>query len=424
MIKKNTKILLNPLLEETTNKAVNEISNYIINQYENNLLNPLNYVDILLYISEVLPYAENRDKLIEIGYKICKHEKQDLEIYGIEDLSMFDGLGYLCFAINEFCNKTKMLKKFSVSLNALLSSHLSDRIKRIYTADVFDYNYDLISGVSGLLYYLLDCTENNKNSINEGIQYLVDLTSDVYFEGNPVIKFHVLQKNQNKLFHELAPKGSINFGLAHGILGPLLALSKAFSKGIVIDGQKNAISKIFSLYEKFQITDKEKVPVWPKLITQEEYLSGDFRKELLHLQSSWCYGNIAIMRGLQKVAQYMDWTDIELKYKEKLIKFFDAENESYMLTTPSICHGYASILAVQTCAYFSSGDSLMLKNIERNVAHLISAFNKNSLYTPTDESVVEGYIGHFSLLTGSIGVGIALISLRGRMGIDKLLMLD
>ena len=424
MSEKRIEKLINNCIDTAVTDTINEILDYIEDQYQKKKLSASCYADVLLLITEVLPHVENREKWTNIGYNICWSEKQILENYGIQNIDMFQGFGYRCFAINQFCDQAKILKGFSLSLNKLFFSSVHGKINKINDDDKHDSDYDLISGVSGLLYYLLDCEQIDENILIECVQYLVKLSDDVDYCGIDVIKFHILQKNQNVIFNERAPKGSINFGLAHGILGPLLALAKAYSKGYIVDGQKNAIEKIYNLYETFKIVDNENISVWPEIITPEEYLEGKCRKELLYSRSSWCYGNAGILRGLQKVAKYMKWEEIEKSYEDNLISFFNQNTETYNLSSPSICHGYSSILAIQTSAYYHTNDLRMLNNIERNVSLIISTYDDNSKKPFNKENKLEGCIEDISLLTGSVGVAISLLSLKGNIKTGKLLMID
>ena len=147
----------------------------------------------------------------------------------------------------------------------------------------------MISGISGAVYYLLDCdyTKEEKHILKACIEYLVALTRDTKFEGKSIIKFHVLQPNQNPNFNqEKFKRGNINFGLAHGMLGPLIALAKAHAKGFNIEGLKDGIEKVYHLYEVFQVVNEEKIPCWPGPMTVEEYWNGTCKPENLHISSS------------------------------------------------------------------------------------------------------------------------------------------
>lgn len=427
-------IYMNPTVETDMTDIIHEVLHYIEDQRNCETLHPIFYYDVLLFISEALPHIDNQDKWIEFGYMLCKDLKHNLEEFGFKNWpAMFEGLGYQCFAVNAFCKQAKILKGFSQSLNQLLFVATKNKLEKASTDETYEYHYDAISGVSGTLYYLLDCeyTEEEKQILMDCIKYLLALTKDSTFCGQPVINFHILQANQNKILDQDEFKdGSINFGLAHGMLGPLIALAKAYAKGFILDGLQEGIEKIFHLYETFQSVNENHVPLWPRIITVQEYWQGICEPEHLHIPSSWCYGNVGTIRGLQKVCRYMQWKEAEQCYTQALEGLFSQDIPSYHLERPSLCHGFSSLVAIQTNAYFDCQDPKLLRHLERNVMHVVSTYRKNNEHKVNLADIrnktnqVEGYLEDLSLLTGSTGVAIALLSLQRKMETGRLLMID
>ena len=414
--------------------VVDEITTYIDNLNRRGNLSPEDFSNTVLLIAELLPLTENQDLWVDLGYRICKHMKEIMESYGCNhETDMFGGLGYQCFSINAFCKESSILQNFANSVNKVLFWAVKNRLNQIKNLPTYDSNYDMISGISGNLYYLLDCdyTQEEENTVVECIEYLLSLTKDTVFEGKDIVRFHILQPNQNPNFdQDDLKKGSINFGLAHGMLGPLLALSKAYSRGFQVDGLREGIENIYHLYELFKSSNREDVPYWPGTITVEEYWNGICRPEHLHRPCSWCYGNAGILRGLQKVASYMNWSGREQIHVEAMKRFLSQDVKAYDLFSPSLCHGFSSLVAIQTCAYAAYGDPGLLTNLERNVQKVIAGYQKNNerefrLMDIRDGTIwIEGYLKDLSLLTGSTGIAITLLSLRGKMKTGKLLMID
>ena len=427
-------VFLNQSVEVEIADILNEVTSYIDNLHKSRMLSPADYDHTLLFIAEILPYIKNQEAWISLGYMLCKDLKQNLEKYGFNrQIGMFGGLGYQCFAVNSFCKQANILEGFSHSINKVLFIAIGDILKRPKANPTYDSDYDVIGGVSGMLYYLLDydCNKEEKQILVKCIEYLLEFARDTKFLNQTVINFHVLQPNQNPNFNQKDFKnGSINFGLAHGMLGPLIALAKSYEKGFVVNGLRDGIEKIYQLYERFQSVNEGKVPQWPGVITVEEYVEGICRPEHLHVHSSWCYGNIGIVRGLQKVAGYMDWKETEQAYIKAMKHLCSQKLEDFKLFRPSLCHGFSSLVAIQTCTYSAYVDSGLLCHLERNVRHLIALYRKSnehdlSLVDIHDETnPVEGYLKDLSLLTGSTGVAIALLSLKGKIRIGKLLMID
>lgn len=280
-------------------------------------------------------------------------------------------------------------------------------------------------------YYIALATKEEKHILKACIEYLVALTRDTKFEGKSIIKFHVLQPNQNPNFNqEKFKRGNINFGLAHGMLGPLIALAKAHAKGFNIEGLKDGIEKVYHLYEVFQVVNEEKIPCWPGPMTVEEYWNGTCNPENLHISSSWCYGNAGVMRGLQKVAGYMGWKEKEQAHVETMIRFFSQNIKTYDLYSPSLCHGFSSLVAIQMCAYSSYRNPKLLTNLERHIQKMIAGYRKNNenelnLTDIRNKSIlIEGHLKDLSILTGSVGIAITLLSLKRKTKTGKLLMID
>lgn len=411
-----------------------EITNYIDTQQKNRMLNPEFFDSILLLIAELLLQKKNQSSWIDLGYKICRYYKHNIENYGYNPrTAMFGGLGYQCYAVNAFCSQANILRGFSHSMDKLLLVSIDDRLAQIENHPTVDNNYDMISGISGVLYYLLDrdYTNKEKSILIKCIQYLLSFTQDTKFSDKAMIGFHVLQENQNPNFDKQDFKnGSINFGLAHGMLGPLIVLAKAYAKGFEVDGLKEGIEKIYCLYEIYQFVNDAHIPYWPGIITVEEYWEKACKSEHLHRPSSWCYGNMGILRGLQKVSNYMNWPQKEQIYIDAMKHVLTQDIKTYNLYSPSLCHGFASVVAIQSSAYSAYRDPKLLTNLERNVRAIVTGYRKNNeedtnLIDIREGTVLlEGYLKDSSLLTGSVGIAVTLLSLQGAIGTGKLLMID
>lgn len=427
-------IFLDKSVEIEAAGIVNEISAYVEGRYKSGMLRPEFYDNVLLLAAEILPYIEDQDAWIDLGYRLCRDIKQDMEHHGYQHQTAMDsGLGRRCFAVGGFCEQTNLLPAFSRGLKQLLFIAIDHKLERIKHSPTFDRHYDMISGVSGTLYYLLDCdaTQEERDILIKGIEYLVSLARDSEFCGRPIIGFHVLQENQNPNFDQEAFKdGSINLGLAHGMLGPLIALSKAYAKGLVVEGLTDGIEKLYRLYETYQYENEANIPYWPDKITVEEYWQGACSPGHLHKKCSWCYGNIGIIRGLQKVAAYMNWPAREQLYIKAMRDFLAQDIKAYNLLSPSLCHGFSSLVAIQSYAYSVYRDPKLLVNLERNVREVIKGYRKSNERTVDladirDKRIwVEGYLRDLSLLTGSIGIATTLLSLQGSVRVGRMLMID
>lgn len=425
----NTKIKIEKFLEN--------IYSYIEFQYDKEILNPIYYRDILLLIGETFPLLKNKEKWEKIGYDMCKAIKQDLEKYSVveNDIGMIGSFGYTCFVVSQYSKKTGNLKRFSNSLNKLLLDFMVNKSETFKEdSQTTMSKYDVISGLSGSLYYLLDFpwNEEEMKELENVISYLVSLTKYYDYKGNSVIKFHITRENQFRDDEkERFIDGNLNFGISHGMMGPLIALSKAFSLGYKVDGLKESIVELTELYERFKVY-KDNIALWPSQLPFEQYLIGKCEERHCHLASSWCYGNISIARGLQKVAKNMNWAEKEKLYKNDLINIINQPSENYNLYSPALCHGYSSILAIRTSSYKNDRDYRYINNIEENIDIIIKRFEENNKYIEENKEVledkdnyIEGYIEDLSLLSGSLGIALVLLSIISEeVEYSKLLLID
>ena len=421
-------------IETEARAVVNEVIDHIRDQNQSGTLSPEFYDSTLLLIAELLPYVKEKAVWTEWGHQICWAMKESMEAYGYRrQTTVFGGLMSKCFAVHAFCQEAKILGNFARSMDRVLFLSVHETLEQIEGTAVCDSQYDLISGLSGALYYLLDCvhTQEEKEILIKCLSFLVDLTRDTEFDGKPMIRFHVLQPDQNPYFdQEIFKNGSINFGLAHGMLGPLIAMAKAYSMGFSVDGLPEGIEKVYRMYEVFQLENEEKVPLWPGVMTVEEYWAGRCQPEQLHISSSWCYGNAGVIRGLQKVATYMHWKEREGSAIEAMKRLFAQNIQAYNLFSPSLCHGFSSLVAIQTCAYAAYQDPGLLIHLERHVRQLIDEYRKSNERKVDLMDIrnrvlwVEGYLEDLSLLTGSAGVAVALLSLNGPVQTGRLLLID
>ncbi len=386
--------------------------------YDEKKLNPLHFMDIIYLSSLAISLDKNVAKWTEIGYTLCYEMKGYIENYypHKHGISMLTGFGYCCFAIEQFSKETHRLKGFSVSIHKLFLKEAYERANqyKLRYENTNSNDFDAISGVSGWLYYLVDydkCEDKYlyEKAINAMIDYLVELTDTHDYKGDQVYNFHVPRE---KLFLESEkenyPNGIYNFGMSHGIIAPMLALSKVHAKGFRKEGVEQAINVIYQFYKDFEISTDDSV-YWPAQLSYEDYLKNTV-EESKHYASSWCYGNTGILMGLIMTAENMNWKEELNLLQDKLEKVLNRGIEHYFLASPALCHGYSSVLTTRLFRGRNSGvDDTAY--IEENIAKIIDTSNQNTLLVKSDpnqieteEGRLEGFIGDYSLLTGTTGI--------------------
>lgn len=418
------------LFFEHINKIVKIIENYF-KVYLEGKLEPRYYLDFLLVLIEAYPMLEEKEKWEEIGYRLCLEIKKDIERNGISEnlIGMIGGFGYQVFLVEHYKNITGHIQGFAKTLRELLLEYAYNRAKR-YLEESKPTNmkdYDLLYGLSGNVYYLLDFEWDiqNKCKINLILEYLINLTRYHKYNDNYVINFHIAREEQFRLDEkETFPDGNFNFGISHGMLGPLIALSKAYNLGYSILGIQNAIDELFSIYGIFKKYNKG-IPIWPTQLQYKDFINKSFTYDIRELRTSWCYGNIGIAMGLYKAAKYMNNQISMDMYKNDLKKILKQELEEYNLDASILCHGYSSIFAIQLAAYRSTNDKEFLMNKEQNLNKILSECLDDVEPENIDVFLHTIFKGDMSMLQGAAGVVLSVLSLfKDNMIYERLLMID
>ncbi|MGH3771182.1 MAG: lanthionine synthetase C family protein [Pseudonocardiaceae bacterium] len=197
--------------------------------------------------------------------------------------------------------------------------------------------FDLINGLAGLGAHLLR-RDPHGDLIRHVLAYLVRLTEPLGAEDLP------------GWWTGLAPTGRRstdlsgghgNFGMAHGISGPLALLSLAMRRGIVGAGQAEAIKRICSWLDAWR-QDHDTGPWWPETITLEAIRLGR-PKYTRPMRPSWCYGTPGLARAQQLAGQATADPDRQRMAEQALIGCLTDPEQLRRITDSSLCHGSAGL---------------------------------------------------------------------------------
>lgn len=395
----------------------------IINNYSSH------YVDTLLYLSEIFNMG-----LIDEGIcnmilnNILKKALTKIEDKEVLATGMLSEFGKIVFSVNNIYTKSSNLKELSNKLNKLLIDYTYYRTIKMIPENTIMSDYDCVSGIAGVLYYILD-TEYKyyTNKVSELIDYLINLTNYKIYNGFYILNYHLKREN---LFREEEKEffkdGNINFGLAHGIMGPLICLSKAYSLGFRNKNIKESIESLYDLYKQYE-SSYLNFYIYPTQLSFKEYIEKKVNLSNMSYNSGWCYGNISIMLGMLKVSNYMAWKKEYTLYYKKLLNLINTCTKFYNLRLPILCHGYASFITEQLTLYSLTKDPEFLKNINRNISALFENYVRvNQFYSDKIEDNVEHIEGHknnYTFLSGNGGIFLTLLNcIKYDMSYAKILM--
>lgn len=427
-------------VKENVEKYIDKVFKSIEQLYDEKMINPLYFLDVI-YLSSIVLFLYNEEnktkrsglhvnaeKWDEIGYKLCYEMKRYIENdHPHKDrIGMISGFGYCCFAVEQYSEASGRLKNFSASLHKLFLEETFERssLYKLKYDRTNSNDFDSISGVSGWLYYLLDydkCDDKQlyEKSMNAMIDYLIGLTNTHDYKGKKAYNFHIPRE---ELFldteKERNPNGIYNFGMSHGIIAPMLALSKAYTKGFRSGDVKQSVDIIYKLYKDFESNTEDSV-YWPAQLSYDDYLKNTVT-DTKNFASSWCYGNCGVLMGLIMTAENMGWKEEKKALQSKLEKVLNRGIEDYYLVSPALCHGFSGVLATRL---FNKRNLMNVTDVpdsesrteteylEEAVQKIIGVSEQNTVLAIRNPEEIEneygrleGFIGDYSFLNGVTGI--------------------
>lgn len=204
--------------------------------------------------------------------------------------------------------------------------------------------FDTIRGLAGVGAYLLH-HDPDGSAIRAILEYLVRLTQPVT-DGQPLPGWWTSTGPTGRVDTEF-PGGHGNFGLAHGIAGPLAVLAHSQRRGISVPGQLDAITTICSWLDGWRI-DTDAGCRWPYMITRSELTSppAHVRRSGATRRPSWCYGTAGIARCLQLAALALDDAALRRTAEGALVSALTDPAHRALVVDASLCHGYAGLARI------------------------------------------------------------------------------
>jgi hypothetical protein len=204
--------------------------------------------------------------------------------------------------------------------------------------------FDAIRGLAGVGTYLLHHNPDS-SALRATLGYLVRLTQPVT-DRHPLPGWWTPTGPTGRVDAGF-PGGHGNFGVAHGICGPLALLAHSQHQGISVNGQLDAITTICSWLHTWRITTDTGTR-WPYMITRSELMSHP--TQVHHSgatrRPSWCYGTAGIARCLQLAALAINDTTLRATAEEALVGALTDPTHRALVADASLCHGYAGLARI------------------------------------------------------------------------------
>jgi hypothetical protein len=250
--------------------------------------------------------------------------------------------------------------------------------------------YDVFYGLAGIAALLLR-RDPGGSAMEHALTALVALTRPLSLDGREVPGWWCSHDPHRG--HTGEAGGHANFGLAHGITGPLALLSRAARGHVVVDGQYEAITTICAWLDRWR-QEGPAGPWWPEHITVGDLAAGR-PSQAGPTRPGWCYGTPGIARAGQLAAIATGDRHMQEEYEDALAACLDDPAQQARITDAGLCHGAAGLFqTVWRAAADDSSDRLRLR------------------LPPLAERLAAAATSHdgtdLGLLTGTAGLTLAL----------------
>ncbi|MGH3852520.1 MAG: lanthionine synthetase C family protein [Pseudonocardiaceae bacterium] len=226
--------------------------------------------------------------------------------------------------------------------------------------------YDVFFGLSGIGALLLR-RDPGGGALERILHYFVALSTPLRVDGQ-VLPGWWVGHDPHRRFSATYRGGHGNLGAAHGIAGPLALLSQAMRRGIIVDGQSEAITTICEWLDAWR-QDGDAGPWWPEWITLADLLSGR-PTQPGPARPSWCYGTPGIARAGQLASIATGDAHRQQMYEDALLRCLADPAQQARITDGGLCHGWAGVYQTVWHAAHEAGTPGLADHLPRLAENL------------------------------------------------------
>jgi lantibiotic modifying enzyme len=291
-------------------------------------------------------------------------------------------------------------------------------------ADVEVFQYDAISGAAGVVAAL--CCHQVKDPLVHTALFLL-LHHLVHFAESASLHepnaWSIPASLMESHRHGEDAVALVNCGLAHGVPGPLAALSIALLSGHQIHGQPEAIHHLAYWLAEHHVDAAWGID-WPDVIAVGTSLE-DVRR-LAPARSGWCYGAPGVIRALWLAGTALHDSFLQERALQGLEALLRRPAHTRRIDSLTLCHGLAGLLLLFLRFLHETQDSCLQACIPSLVEQIVARFDPDLpfgfRYTFKPGTVVDS----LGLLIGVSGTLLALLaaSTDEEPGWDRALLLS
>lgn len=265
--------------------------------------------------------------------------------------------------------------------------------------------YDLISGLTGLGVYLLH--RGRDKALEPVLCYLVRLlTEPLIVNGHQVPGWWAATGPRDTPDTGQLAHGHANFGIAHGVAGPLALLALARRAGYTVAGQDDALAEGITHLTAWAQPLAGGGTGWPECLSLNAYLQGP-QPGAAPSRPSWCYGAPGIARALQLAALALHDDTARRLAEYTALQAITDPRQTDQITDTSLCHGWAGLLL--------TADRIAADAASPGLTQVLPVLYDRL----TTEMARRQTTEHTGLLTGHVGVLLTLHTLTTVRPIDS-----
>ena len=384
-------------------------------------------IALLGVISEIYPILDDQEKEMKRGEQIIKKLLFDVTIGELSMISLHEGISNVGVFVSSLYKQTGRLKKELDLINKILCKIIYVKYKQLTNLGlVRTSEFDVIYGAAGIGNYLLQFT--NDLEVYSSLQILCEYLISIVRKNNRKTNMPgwYIDLKTEPLYEPYASygEGYINYTISHGCGGILLFLVNAYRKGVIVNGQTEAIEDI--VLEYLRLNKSSNGVWWSGILSKEEYKKGVFppRGE----RQSWCSGNISVLYAIYKASQLLLWKDTERDIFQRIKQIILMPTEQYGLCSPIICHGYAGLLTIFRNLYDETADIDIYKRMCFFLDVVVSCFDLQNKYGFKNKKFSNSKINisedDNTFLNGAAGIIMELLSwLKEESYFERLLLI-
>ncbi|AYO48029.1 lanthionine synthetase C family protein [Streptococcus mutans] len=356
-------------------------------------------------ITSLLIFYQEYENLEKIDLKQQKQSLIGLISHYVNQIadksSLFDGLAGVGFAINYVSNNGKYYQEL---LNQI-DSKVRQNVKRnLAVCNSEEYtnptNYDVISGNAGVARYLMERESSENWQIVKMILETFYKALEQGWRVQPKYQFLEAEK-------QYYSKGNINFGLAHGVLGPTTIMSLYQQRYPQDTRNAEKLQETYQLIKRYaQVRDEGlRWPIRYDLLRKEASFI---------LRNGWCYGDNGVYNTLFLIGKVLSNQEI-CETARKVVPSIIRDDYEKM-ESPTFCHGFAGKANFFLLQYQRTNESIFLVKAEEEIDKILVMYNSENMFGFKDiEDNIDNtgerltYWDNFGLLSGTVGILLVLM---------------